>query len=228
MKVHARHSHAEGAGDAGHLAADVAGADYAYRLALEHHVLHQRPAPRLQLGGLERRALGRREHEADNVLGDDGRGASRLVADDNAELTRNLYIDHVDADGARGDHPQLRERSEGLGGPIHGAAGIDNDVGVFHALELLLHVLGAVQVHVNIAVGLEAGQVRRPLDLRRVVARHDKLQPAVRHVALPAAGLGQPSVLEKGHQHLSRLRLVYRRIGGELPEVRIRLERGIE
>ena len=77
-------------------------------LALQRYVLHEGPASGLELDGLEGSALGGGEHEADDVLRYDGGGASGLIANDDAEFTGDIDVDHVDAYGASGDHSQAR------------------------------------------------------------------------------------------------------------------------
>ena len=115
------------------------------------------------------------------MLGDDRGGAAGLVADDYAALAGDLDVDHVDANGARGDHPQARQGPEGLGGPLDGAAGVDDDMGVPRTFELLFHARRAIEVEVDIAVGLEAVEVRRALNLRGVVAGDDEFEAGVCH-----------------------------------------------
>ena len=115
------------------------------------------------------------------MLGDYGGCAARLVADDDVELAGHVDVDHVYADGAGGDHPQARQCSQGLCGPLDGAAGVDDDVGVFRPFELVLHARRAVEVEINIAVGLEAFEVGRSLNLGRVVAGYDEFEVGVCH-----------------------------------------------
>ena len=94
-----------------------------------------------------------------------------LVADGHAALSRRLQVDHVGADGAGGDEPQVRQLLQGIPEPLHGAARVHDHLCALDPGELLVHVLGAVGVHGEIAVGLQPVEVRRPLDLGRVVAR---------------------------------------------------------
>ncbi len=173
--------HAEGIGNTGDLATDVACADDADGAALERYVLHEGPASGLELDGLEGGALGGGEHEADDVLGDDGSSATGLVADDDAELMGDLDVDHVNADGAGGDHPKAGKGAEGFSGPLDGAACVDDDVGIPRTFKLLFHVRRAVDVEDDVTVGIEAVEMRRALNLWWVIAGDDEFWAGVRH-----------------------------------------------
>ena len=166
--------HAQGVGDTGDLRSGVARADHAESLALQVDILAEAPATRLQLGGLEGRALGRREHQPDDVLRDVGGDLARLVADHHAALAGGLQVDHVRADGARGDEPQVGQLLQRLPVPLNRAPGVHDHTGALHPGKLLIHGLGPVGEHGHVAVGRQAVEVRRPLDLGRVVTgRHD-------------------------------------------------------
>ena len=109
------------------------------RLALQEDVLHARPSSRLQLGRLERHPLGGCEHQRHDVLADDGRDPTGLVADDNPQLGRRLQVDHVRPDRARGDHPQIGQGLQRGPEPLDRAPGVDDDLGALDAPKLLLH-----------------------------------------------------------------------------------------
>ena len=157
------------------------------RLALQVDVLEEAPAAGLELGGLEGRAFGRREHQPDDVLRHVRRDLARLVADHDASLIRGLQIDHVRADGACGDEPQVGQLLQRLPVPLHRAPRVHDHPGTLDPGKLLVEARGPVGVHGHVAVRLQPVQVRRPLNLGRVVARRYDLETLVDHSILLAA-----------------------------------------
>ena len=173
--------HAECVSDACDFASDVACADDAKGLTLEGEVLDECPSSCFEFGGLECGAFGGGEHESDDVFCDDGGSASGLVADDDAELFGGVDVDHVDADGAGCDHAEVWECAEGVCRPFDCAACVDDDVCAACAFELFVHVCRAVEVEGDVAVGLEAVEMRGSVDLGWVVAGYDEFQAWVGH-----------------------------------------------
>jgi hypothetical protein len=149
------------------------GAQDAQGLALERGVEPAGPAPGLELGGLEGGALGDREHQAEHVLGDRRRGAPGLIGDHDAQLLGGREVDHVGADGAGGDHPELGQGPELGRAPAHHAARVDEDLGVPGARDLLVMALRPAVVERDLAIGREPRQIGRAGDLHRIVAGHD-------------------------------------------------------
>ena len=174
-------THAERVCDARDFTSDVACADDAQGLALEGEVLNECPPSCFEFGGLERRAFGGGEHEADDVFGNDGGRASGLIADDDAEFFGGADVDHVDSDGAGCDHTEVWECAECVCRPFDCPAGVDDDMRAACTFELLVHACRPVEVEGNVPVGLEAVEMRGTLDLRRLVAGHDEFQSVVGH-----------------------------------------------
>ncbi len=174
-------AHAERVCDARDFTSDVACADDAQGLALEGEVLDECPPSCFEFGGLERRAFGGGEHEANDVFGNDGGRASGLVANDDAEFFGGADVDHVDADGASCDHAKVWECAECVCRPFDCPAGIDDDMRATCTFELLVHASWPVEMEGDVPVGLEAVEMRGTLDLRRLIAGHDEFQAVVGH-----------------------------------------------
>ena len=164
------HFHAEGFPDACHLGTDVPGADDAEDLTPHTEIHAPRPLVGANLGGLEGGALGHREQQAEHVLGHDRRRTSGLVRHDDAQLPRRRQVDHVRADRAGCDHPQIGERAQFLLAPGDGTARVDDHLEAAGPLDLLGLVGGTGRVQGEFAVRLQAVELGGTGDLRRVVA----------------------------------------------------------
>ena len=186
------HLHADGACQTRHLGADGAGADHAQDLSLKHHVVPAGPAPGLELGGLEGRALGDREHQREHVLGHGRRRAPGLVGHDDAQFPRHLEVHHVGADGAGGDHPELGQGAQLGLAPGHDGARVDDDLGVPDPVDLFRAALRPGVMDGDLTVRREPLEAGGAGDLHRIVAGHDDLDTLGRwHFAVRSLFIGQ-------------------------------------
>ena len=131
-------SHAEEAPQPGHLGSDVARPHHSQRLALQKEAVDTNPITRTNRGCLVRGPLGDRKHQAEGVLGNDGRGLARHVANDDFLSPGSLDIDGVDADPADGDHLEPGQFLQDICRPFNRVAGVDQHVGLPGPAYLLL------------------------------------------------------------------------------------------
>ena len=199
-----QHFHADGLAQPGHLRGDAAGADQAERLAAQVDVVPRRPAARLQLVGLKPGPLGHRQHQTQGMLGDNRRRLAGQVADHDAQFLGRLQVDGVRADAADGDHFQARQSAEHFARPLDRPAAIDQADGVAGTANLVLDRGRPIGVEDDLAVAFQPFEVRRALQLRRVVAgNHDHYVrvhhlpswgfPLVSSIHLDLAKTGQPA-----------------------------------
>lgn len=93
------------------------------------------------------------------MFGDDGGGAVALVADGDAEAFGSGKVDGIGADGAEGEEADAFELFEDVRGPLHGAVGVEDDLGAVDALEALVVVGGEVVVDRDLTIVAEAIEV---------------------------------------------------------------------
>src|SRR5262249_32647415 len=87
-----------------------------------------------------------------------------------AQLPGRLQVDGVGADATGGDHAQSGQAAENITGPFDGAAGINQASRSLGPAELLLHAQGPIEVKNYLPRLPEPFQMRRALQLRRVIA----------------------------------------------------------
>jgi hypothetical protein len=170
VKCPRQDAHADSMGEPRHLRRDAAGANQAERLAAQKDIIQGGPAALLQLVRLKPRPPRHGEHQCQGVLGDDRGSAARDVAHGDTHRARHLEVDGVGADAADGEQPQPGQLPHHIGSPLHGAAGVDEDRGVLGAAHLLGVCRGTVTIEDDLAEAPQPLQVRRALQLRRVVA----------------------------------------------------------
>src|SRR5262249_35111327 len=123
-RIEADDVHAQAHAARRRVAADVAEADDAQRLAgdLDAHELLLLPLTALHAGVGAWDLAGEREHEADGQLGRRGRVALRRVDDEDALRRGRLDVDVVDADAGAADDLQVARIGQGLGLDLRGRA----------------------------------------------------------------------------------------------------------
>src|SRR5262249_38131291 len=103
------HVHADRPGQPCGGCPDVAGANDTEGFARQEDVIHGVvPTALLELLSLEPKAAGGGQHQGQGVLGDDGRGTARNVADDNTLVAGRFQVNRIGADAAGSNHLEAR------------------------------------------------------------------------------------------------------------------------
>ena len=115
------------------------------------------------------------------MLGNDRCRLAGQIADHDAQLPGRPQVDGIRADAADGDHFQARQSAEHFARPLDRSAAVDQADGVAGPADLLLDRGRPVDVEDDFAVAFQPFEVRRALQLRRVVARNHDDHVMVRH-----------------------------------------------